>query len=129
MRARILKQVTLAVIGTVVGQQAMAVAPGLYLGLMMGPASRTGDTQLVQVQPLPTAKTPKANTSLANTKNTLWGTRIYVGNKFNPYASFEGGFTSRSGIIYPLKNSTAIPAGGTTARVKAVDFVGKIDYS
>jgi len=117
---------------------AYAINPGFYMGLMMGPATNGGSTATVQVQPLPTANHPTAYTSTANPKSTQFGSRLYLGYKFNQYAGFEGGFTYFSGINYILANQQTgcpanggpcVPAGGTTARVRSIDVVGKIDYS
>ena len=121
---------------------AYAIAPGLYIGLMAGPATNGGSTATVQVQPLPQGPsgTPPgtiANTSTANPKSTQFGSRLYLGYKFNQYAGFEGGFTYFSGISYILANSQGCPAnggpcvaaGGTTGRVRSIDILGKIDYS
>lgn len=105
-----------------------AVAPGFYMGIMGGPATNNGKTEQVQVLPAPTALSPQANTAPADPKSTQFGSRFFLGYKFNQYASFEGGFVYFSGINYILKTNQQ-PAGGTTARVRGIDVVGKVDYS
>lgn len=108
---------------------AMAIAPGFYMGLMMGPASNTGGDVDIQVDPRPTPTNPIANTAIGNPKSTQFGSRLFFGYKFNPYAGFEGGFTYFSGIAYTLKDSSLTPSAGTTGRVRGIDFLGKLDYS
>ena len=141
------------ILSSVLCVDAMAIAPGFYMGLMMGPASNGGTEQAVQVLPLPAAPctlpppavcvpattTTPPNVGLATPKSTQFGSRLFFGYKFNQYAGFEGGFTYFSGISYSVNQNiaTATPgssipltaAAGTTARVRAVDFVGKLDYS
>lgn len=128
MHRMILKTLILAAISMLCAD-AMAVAPGFYMGLMMGPATNEGSQQPVQVFPLPTATNPVANTVMANPKSSQFGSRLFLGYKFNQYAGFEGGFTYFSGVNYILKNTAFKPTGGTTARVRGIDVVGKIDYS
>lgn len=116
---------------------AHAVAEGFYMGFMAGPATNNGGQQNVQVLPLPTQNNPIANKNPANPKSTQFGSRIYLGYKFNKLAGFEFGFTYFSGVDYVLKTSSSctsltppcVPAAGTTARVRAVDLMGKLDYS
>ena len=129
MTKRIAKQILLAMAASLLCLDALAIAPGFYMGLSMGPASSDGATKPVQVLPLPTASAPIANTGLANPKSTQFTSRVFFGYKFNPYAGFEGGFTYVSGINYVLKNPYQTPAAGTTARVRGIDIVGKLDYS
>jgi hypothetical protein len=110
------------------------------MGLMMGPSSNGGKEQPVQVLPLPQPLpgNPIANTVQANPKSSQFGSRLFFGYKFNQYAGFEGGFSYFSGISYALKEPAGgcpanggpcVPAAGTTARVRSIDFVGKLDYS
>lgn len=98
-----------------------AVGTGFYLGVMTGPASNTASEQQVKTEsgtpPLTTVK-PRSN---------QWGTRIFLGNKFNEYASIEGGGTYFSTIDY--NNQGVETCGGTTARVRTLDVVGKGDYT
>lgn len=129
MKKRILQGLLLAAVSGCMCVDAQAVAEGLYLGLMMGPATNGASDRPVQILPLPTASSPTANTSPASAKSSQFGSRLYIGYKFNPYAGFEGGFVYFSGIDYIIRNSTATPSAGTTARVRAIDLVGKLDYS
>ncbi len=116
---------------------AMAIAPGFYMGLMMGPASNTGSEQQMQYRDyslipeggLPNSIYPNAQSSLANPQSTQFGSRLFLGYKFNHYAGFEMGFTYFSGIQYKFADKTLTPAAGTTGRVRGIDFVGKLDYS
>ncbi len=129
MRKVICKQSILAAAMAAVSLNASAVAPGFYMGLMMGPTANNGSQQTIQVMPLPTSTSPQANTGIANPKGSLFASRLYFGYKFNPYAGFEGGFTYISGINYTLKNASQTPAAGTTARVRGIDVVGKLDFT
>lgn len=110
--------------GTVEG-----VGPGFYMGLMAGPSTNNGGQQNVQIFPLPTAINPIATFAPADPKSTQFGSRFFLGYKFNWIAGFELGFVYFSGVNYVLKNSTFRPAGGTTFRVRGIDLVGKLDYS
>jgi hypothetical protein len=134
MQKRIVNKLALTAVCGLFCVDAMAIAPGLYMGLMMGPASNTGSEQPMQVlNPAtglpPSEADPTAVVSLSNPKSSQFGSRLYLGYKFNQYAGFEGGFTYFSGISYVLKDSTLTPAAGTTGRVRAIDFLGKLDYS
>lgn len=137
---------------------AMAIGPGFYMGLMMGPATNGGSEQRVQIEPTQTAPSPQVpgnagnppytpNTQLANPSSTQFGSRAYLGYKFNPYAGFELGFSFFSGINYNVMQTanTVQPgnpeqnpnpptepyqaAAGTTARIRGIDLLGKLDYS
>ncbi|HTM64340.1 MAG TPA: outer membrane beta-barrel protein [Gammaproteobacteria bacterium] len=149
MQKRILAKIILAAAIAMIGVDAVAIAPGLYIGLMMGPAQNGAGRTRAQVkpvtnppQPVPPANSSSSiapNTAAASPKSTQFGTRIYIGYKFNQYGSFEGGFTYFSGISYNIVQdpSLATPgssfplqaAAGTTARLRDIDFVGKLDYS
>jgi opacity protein-like surface antigen len=144
MLKKIFKGLILAA-GGLVCLDATAIGTGLYLGLMMGPANNGAGPKQVQVNPLPTAANPTANTAKATPKGQQFGSRVYVGYKFNQYAGFELGFTYFSGVSYkisqtlnPLDTHPApgttltLPmsaAAGTTARIRDVDLVAKFDYS
>ena len=129
MQNRILARFVLAAASSILCLNAMAMGPGLYFGLMMGPATNTSTSQPAQVLPLPTAADPIAHTSLANPKSSQFGSSLFLGYKFNQYGAFEGGFTYFSGIQYVLGDKTFTAAGGTTARVRDVYVAGKIDYT
>lgn len=128
MKKRILQILVLAA-SSACCLDASAIAKGFYMGLMMGPASNTGSEKQVQVMPLPTPGSPTANVGMANPKSTQFGSRLFLGYKFNQYAGFEGGFTYFSGISYILTDPSLQAAAGTTGRVRSIDFVGKLDYS
>lgn len=131
MQKRKLSRAVLAVACSLCAANAMAIAPGLYLGLMMGPGSNDGSQQPMQVLPAPTAALPNALTWPSNPKSTQFGSRIFMGYKFNTYAGFEWGFSYFSGISYKLQSPSPgmTPAAGTTARVRSIDLLGKLDYS
>ncbi|HVE44289.1 MAG TPA: outer membrane beta-barrel protein [Gammaproteobacteria bacterium] len=103
-----------------VAMAAHATAPGLYLGLMAGPATNNASTSQVY-----TAANP-ALTTTATPKSSQFGSRVYVGYKFNPYAGFEGGFNYYSNIKYDTKDVD--PCTGVSQRVKNIDFVGKGEF-
>lgn len=129
MQKKIVKGLMLLA-GSVLTANAYAVDPGFYMGLMMGPATNGGSQRQMQRMPLPTPGAPQALTAPANPRSNQFGSRLFFGYKFNSYAGFEGGFTYFSGITYNFKNNdTYTAAAGTTARVRGIDFVGKLDYS
>lgn len=129
MQKKIINGIALTILCGMFCADALAIAPGFYMGLMMGPATNNASNKLVQVNPLPTASSPIANTGAAGPKSTQFGSRLFFGYKFNPYAGFEGGFSYFSGVNYVLKDPTLTPAAGTTARIRDIDFLGKLDYS
>jgi hypothetical protein len=146
MQNRILKGLMLGAACSIMCVNALAVSPGLYMGLMMGPATNGGGPQNVQVlsptnpPSLPsqqgTVPGPQAYTTTANPKSTQFGSRIYLGYKMNQYAAFEGGFTFFSAVDYILQNQQTgcsggicTSAAGTSARVRSIDIMGKGDYS
>lgn len=121
----------LIIAGSLMCVDAYAIDPGLYMGIMMGPAQNGGSTRQMQRDPIPTAASPKAKTAAANPQSKQFGTRVFLGYKFNQYAGFEGGFTYFSGITYSFKDNVNNyqAAAGRTARVRSADIVGKLDYS
>lgn len=123
------KKILSGIILATAAMNAYAIAPGLYLGLMMGPGSNDGKEQPLQVQPLPTSSQPQATTAPANPKSTMFGSRVFIGYKFNEYGAFEGGFSYFSGITFVLKDPNLVPVAGKTMRVRSIDLVGKLDYS
>lgn len=140
MWRRIAKQ--LAYIACISGMaaNAYAIAPGFYMGLMGGPATNAGNQQPIQVNPLPTAQFPQANTVQGNPKSMQFGFRAYLGYKFNQYAGFEFGLDHFSTIKYTLGKTiysnpdnpiTQPPtaAAGVDYRVRGIDIVGKLDYA
>jgi hypothetical protein len=129
MQKRKLTRIVCAAACSLLATNAMAIAPGLYLGMMMGPATNGGKPEEAQVNPLPTATNPQANVALANPKSTQFGSALYLGYKFNRYAGFEFGFTYFSGIQYVLQNKMLQASAGTTGRVRTAYLAGKFDYT
>lgn len=114
-----------------------AVAPGFYLGIGAGPATNGAGTKNVQVlnftsstpDGYPTQASPNPVVSPANPKSSQFGSRAYLGYKFNQIGSVEMGFTFFSGVNYDLVDSSKQAIAGTTARVRGVDVLGKVDYA
>lgn len=151
MQKRNLSRLMVAAACGLCAANAMAIAPGFYMGLMMGPATNGGEQERVQINPTQPAPTPAStqtpgnppNTQLANPSSSQFGSRLFLGYKFNQYAGFELGFSYFSGINYIVsQNPNTVVSGspmpptspyqaaaGTTARVRSIDFVGKVDYS
>lgn len=157
MQKRKLTKIFVAVTGGLFAVNAFAIGPGLYMGLMMGPASNDANPQPVQIKfaggipiPSPQATTTapiSTFTQIGNPKSTQFGSRAYLGYKFNAYAGFELGFTYFSGINFILSQNPSTvsstgpvtggftpmtpyqAAAGTTGRVRLVDLLGKLDYS
>lgn len=102
-----------------------AVGPGLYIGLMTGPATNSGATQEVQLE----------NSRIlipATPKSSQWGSRAYVGYQLNPLFAFEGGVTYYSGIRYSMKDFIDCPGictacSGVQTRVRNFDVLGKLN--
>src|SRR3990167_3020588 len=151
MRKWKLSSLALAATCGLLAIDAMAIEPGFYMGLMMGPGTNGGSEERIQIKPTHPAPLPQSpstpgnppNTQLANPASSQFGSRLFLGYKFNPYAGFELGFSYFSGINYTVSqnastvisgspNAPTFPymaAAGTTARVRSIDFVGKLDYS
>lgn len=95
---------------------AYAVAPGFYMGLMLGPATNTSGTQeaVIEDSTATTPVTPRSN---------QFGTRVFMGYKINTYAGVEGGVSLFSKINYNTKN---VPTCTTpSVRVRDLDVAGK----
>lgn len=128
MRRGIIKHVVLLIMTNSVFVNTYAMGNGFYLGLMMGPATNNGSTIQAQVNPqqLDPPQDPVTAgliTTPANPRSSQFGSRIFIGNQFNPYAGIEGGLTLYSSIRYDAKG---VPVyGGTDQRVRALDIVGK----
>lgn len=129
MHKGIMKHILASVIMVSMTGGAYAIAPGLYLGLMAGPATNGAESQNVQVLPYPTAGNPDPVVSIANPRSSQFGSRFFMGYKFNHYAGFEMGFSYFSGVNYSLVDSSLQAAAGTTARVRGIDLLGKLDYT
>jgi len=106
---------------SVASVNAYAVAEGFYMGVMTGPASNDGSTVNVLTESGSPVTTP------ADPRSNQWGTRLFLGNKFNSYASFEMGGAFFSDINYDTKGVE--PANSVNARVRTIDILGKLDYS
>lgn len=114
-----------------------AVGNGFYIGLMMGPATNNGGTQLVQQNDNNFVSTinakcgnpPSPNCSVqpvlipANPKSSQFGSSFYMGNQFSRYAAVEGGFTYYTSVNYDTKNQQA--CSGVSARVRDIHVLGK----
>jgi opacity protein-like surface antigen len=115
---------------------AEAIGNGFYMGVMAGPARSNAPTlQAIQypppdpgtcnAQPCPTAiyvpMTP------LSPKSNQFASRIFIGNKFNPYAAIEGGVTFWSSIRYQSKENIET-FGSTDQRVRDLDVVGKFSF-
>lgn len=120
MKIKIMKKLAVATIIGSMSFGAYAVGNGFYMGLMMGPSTNNGnDTQAQVLNPTATS----LQVTNATPKSTQFGSRFFMGNKFSPYFGFEGGVTLFSGIKYDTKGVQL--CSGDTARVRALDFLGK----
>lgn len=99
-----------------------AVAPGFYLGLMLGPATNSSQSQPVATSAdgLP----PATGSVLANAKSTQFGDRFFLGYKMNQYTAFEGGFNFFSKIKYDTKGQEALSS--PSVRVRDIDIMGRL---
>ncbi|HEX4045171.1 MAG TPA: outer membrane beta-barrel protein [Gammaproteobacteria bacterium] len=99
-----------------ISMESYAVAPGLYLGLMLGPATNSGSKQQAQIpgSPLTTTVSPRSN---------QFGTRVFLGYQINQYAAWETGLTYFSNINY---NSYGVPTcSNPQVKVRDFDILGK----
>jgi hypothetical protein len=113
-----MKKIAIAAFTGCFAISANAVAPGFYMGIMTGPATNSGGTQYVQAF--------SGGLTQANPKSTQWGTRVFMGNKLNKYASIEGGLDYFTGVQYDTKDVAT--CSGTQVRIRGFDLVGKGDY-
>lgn len=123
-----------------VAMNAYAIGNGFYLGMQLGPATSKasqlqatrlyGYSQAVPGGPWVSDGTPTPNptatkffTTPANPRANMFGTRIFMGNQFNPYAAFELGGIVFSNLRY---DAHGVPVyGGTDVRVRALDLTLK----
>jgi hypothetical protein len=96
-----------------------AVEPGLYLGLMLGPATNNGGNEYAQKK--------GGGTTLVTPRSQQFGTRLYLGYKMNQYAGYEVGLDYFSKFKYDTKNVTT--CNNPNANVKAFDFLVKGTWS
>ncbi len=101
---------------TVMSLDAAAVEPSLYMGAMGGVATNSGGHHLVQMEGPPVFEAP------ARPSATQFGTRIFLGGKFNRYVGLESGITFFSKIRY--STSAGNPCSSIDARVNDFDLVG-----
>lgn len=97
MHKRILSGLTLAA-ASMLSMNAYAVAEGFYMGAMFGPSTNGASETVAQTR----SGTPP--TTRVTPKSTQFGSRLYLGNKFNQYASMEFGIAFFSRIKYDTKN-------------------------
>jgi hypothetical protein len=103
-----------AAIGLVSFDVCAAVDSGLYLGLMAGSATNAAHHQAAQLQGVPATVSASPNAS-------QFGSRIYLGNKFNQYAGLEAGFSYFSPIKY---HASSTLCSTPEAQVRDFDVVG-----
>lgn len=96
--------------------QAYASGPGLYLGLMGGPASNNGSNQTAQVL-------DSASTISVKPQSSQFAGRIFTGYQFNQYVAWELGYTVFSTVNY--KNYGVTTMSRPQARVRSLDILGK----
>ncbi|MBV9575654.1 MAG: outer membrane beta-barrel protein [Gammaproteobacteria bacterium] len=114
MRRRI-KYIAL-IAANVVAINAYAVGSGMYLGIMMGPATNDGSVEQVEVANPPG---PAGATTPAKPKTNQFGSRFFMGYQVNKYAGFEGGVNYFTGIKYDTYNVPT--SSGVQARVRSLD--------
>lgn len=117
---RILNKLALSAVLGGVSLSALAVGPGFYMGLMMGPATNTGSNVQAQLA-------GSATTTTITPKSTQFGSRVYMGYKMNQYAGMEGGLTYFSGVQYD--SGTANLCSGSTVRVRDFDLLGRGSFT
>jgi opacity protein-like surface antigen len=122
MRKGILSYTALTALSVCLMADANAVATGFYMGVMTGPSSNSASKQQATTE----SGTPPTVT--VKPSNKQWGTRVYLGNKFNPYAGIEAGMTYFSTINYN-NTSDEDTCSATNVKVRDIDVVGKGDYT
>lgn len=101
---------------------AYAVSPGFYLGLMAGPATNSAGIQEAQID-------ESLATTPVSVRSQQFGTRVYMGYKWNAWAAVEGGFTYYSNVRFEQKDPSVETCGGLSASVKNADIVGKLSWT
>lgn len=96
MHKRILSGLTLAA-ASMLSMNAYAVAEGFYMGAMFGPSTNGASQTNAQTR----SGTPP--TTPVTPKSSQFGSRLFLGNKFNSYASIEFGVAFYSRIKYDDK--------------------------
>ena len=116
MRRGNLKHLVLTVFMSGFTINAYATGSGLYLGLMGGPATNTGNNQPIQVQ-------NSARTVMGTPKSKQFGSRAFVGYQINQYGAIEAGLWYFTGIKYNTHN---VPTcAGPQLRIRDFDLLGK----
>lgn len=121
MHKRILKPLALTLLASAFVSNAYAVGPGLYLGVMFGPATNDSDSLLAG-----TASGIPPNV-IADPKSQQFGSNLNIGYKFNTWAGFEFGIYYFNGIGYDTHGVETI--AGTSQRVRSLYLDGKLDYT
>jgi opacity protein-like surface antigen len=134
MQKRILKGLVAALyLGAV---SAHAIGNGFYIGVMAGPASnKARNLQAIQYPPpdpgtcnaQPCPQSLFVQMTPVKPRSTQFASRIFIGNKFNPYAAVEGGLIFFSSIRYQSPSGIET-FGSTDQRVRALDVVGKLSF-
>ena len=132
IKKRIIKQLLVLIITSVTAFNAYAVASGMYVGIMTGPASNTGKPLSIPAadQP-PAAHAIPGNFVTVSPRSNQWGVAAIVGYQINKYAAGEVGLDFFNQINYKPVQSNACSQfgctalGGATVRVRAIDIVAK----
>ncbi len=119
MRKRTIKKFLLGttIITSLCAMNAYAVGPGMYMGLMFGPATNDGSEQRAQVLNSPT-------TVLATPKSNQFASRVFAGYQMNKYVAVETGITYIPSVNFTTKNDVPT-CGSTSMRVRDVEVLGK----
>jgi hypothetical protein len=120
MHQRILKRLAFATFLSAMVFNVHAVAPGLYMGFSTGPATNTGNEQVVQTFGL--------DTTTAKPRSTQWGTGVLVGYKINQWVAAELGADLFAKIKYTTPGNIDTCAS-PFIRVRDFHIVGKGSFS
>lgn len=116
MSKRIFSLLSLSLLTLAVSEGAYATGPGLYLGLMMGPARNNALVRQAQLEGVP-ATVP------VYPKNSQFGARLLMGYQFGRYAAVEGGFNYLSNLRYDTKGF--VTCSDPSIRLRSFDLSGK----
>lgn len=116
MHKRLIKMIgtAAAVFGCV--SNVYAIAAGMYMGVMTGPA--TNSAKDVNAAVAPGTQQPLTFTPVTP-KSNQWGTAVFLGYKNNQYIGSELGVDYFTSVSYSSKTNTPT-AGGTSARVRDI---------
>lgn len=115
---------------------AFAVAPGFYMGFMLGPATNNGTPQnVITIQTTTTAVPPPQNqvvteiagpTLAAKPQTKQFGTRFFLGYQMSKYVGFEMGLDYFNGIRYkvnlPPNTATVTYSTATNMQIRFRGF-------